>query len=176
MASTDRFTPSTRQISRLLRRSRISPHGTTCRGWRRTRRKADFHDLETFTRFHRKRDKRLQKYLYDGYARYVKVTDVVWHERGYEPDRHHLAKISLCANNVEGRIAFVEIAVRQVLSSELAASPQIFLVTLTPADLAVDLASAPTFNFFPLQQLAREALRGIPFIGMVEGGVIPRQE
>ena len=83
-------------------------------------------------------------------------------------------EVGLHANNVEGRIHFTEVAVRHILASEIAQTKQLFMVTLALVRYAVPFEDAGHFDILPLQQFARQALQGMPFVGMVEAALYTR--
>ena len=91
----------------------------------------------------------------------------------------------LFANNAEARIAFAEIAVEHVLAHDGLALGPVCFVTITPALCAFPVGDAQSgtretkaffrgigpaarFDVFQLQQIARQAMGDVPFIGMVE--------
>jgi hypothetical protein len=97
---------------------------------------------------------------------------------------------ALYANNAYSRIAFAEIALKHIAAEPgIVYGPRCF-VTITPARFAFPLrdrlapgrglrsylrcmSDAAKFKIHHLQQVAREAFRDLPFIGMVEVALFP---
>ncbi|WP_342112088.1 hypothetical protein [Methylobacterium sp. SI9] len=94
----------------------------------------------------------------------------------------------LLANNAAARINFAKIALRQVLAHPGIATGPLHLVTITPARCAHpindggpgtrqtkatrrQLSPAAVFDVTALQQIARQGMGEIPFLGMVEAAL-----
>ncbi|WP_156394170.1 hypothetical protein [Methylobacterium sp. Leaf94] len=97
----------------------------------------------------------------------------------------------LPANNVEARIAFAEIAVEHVLAHEGIQIGPVCFVTITPAVCALPVGDvgpvtrevkafrrtigpAARFNVRELQQIARQGMGDVPFIGIIEAALYHR--
>lgn len=97
----------------------------------------------------------------------------------------------LPANNAEARIAFAEIAVEHVLAHEDIRLGPVCFVTITPANCAFPVGDegpdsrkikafhrciglAARFNIHVLQQIARQGMGDVPFVGMIEAALYHR--
>jgi hypothetical protein len=78
---------------------------------------------------------------------------------------------ALYANNAWSRIVFADAVVPRVLAHTSVQAGPVFLVTLAVADHTVALAEAKDFDCRRVKGLTRQALRGIPFVGMIEAAL-----
>jgi len=68
-------------------------------------------------------------------------------------------------------MAFADVVVPRVLAHKGVRAGPVFLVTLAVADHTVPLAEAKDFDCRRVKGLTRQALGGIPFVGMIEGAL-----
>ncbi|WP_267422490.1 hypothetical protein [Methylobacterium sp. GC_Met_2] len=97
----------------------------------------------------------------------------------------------LHANNAAARINFAQTALRQVLAHEGIAAGPLHLVTITPARCACAIndggpgtrqmraarrhrSPAAAFDVVTLQQIARQGMGEIPFLGMIEAALFSK--
>lgn len=144
-------------------------------------------DLQTFSDVHRWADMKMGNYIArprDDHAASPgrwNVLETLLHDEAFW----------LPANNAEARIAFAEIAVEHVLAHEDIRLGPVCFVTITPATCAFPIGDggpgsreikafrrgiglAARFNIHVLQQIARQGMGDVPFIGMIEAALYHR--
>ena len=143
----------------------------------------DIVNMQTFVDVHRWADIKMVNYVVRPREDHAVVprSEVV---ETLDPD----VAFELYANNAESRIAFAQIGLKHLLVSEDVQLGPVCFVTLVPACCALPVGDgkpvsleanttwrrigrAANFDVRVLQQMARQALGSIPFVGMVEAAL-----
>lgn len=122
-------------------------------------------DRATFIEAHIVQAELLRNYLECPRKGYVRLPSAITRELDLRRKRE------LYANNAWSRIAFADTVVPCVLAHVGVQAGPVFLVTLAIADHTVALAEAKDFDCRRVKGLTRQALRGIPFVGMIEAAL-----
>lgn len=137
-------------------------------------------DLATYVEVHQRADDRIKSYLEVPRAHHRETAS---YDAIFELRRE--SAHALYANNNDSRIAFVEIALKHILDHPHIKLGPCCYVTFTPARFAFRMedhgvvgrrqrskarqeSEAGKFDLLKLQNMAREALRGVPFVGIAE--------
>ncbi|MCW6508457.1 hypothetical protein [Lichenifustis flavocetrariae] len=142
-------------------------------------------DLETFSTVHRWADDRMKIYIENPHVNYTATTS----GRTINETLLRGAGSALYANNAESRIFFVHIASDHFLAHRGIRQGPLHLVTFMPAQFVRPMGDqwmpkdrhlraaarragpAAEFDVRVLQAFTRQALHGIPFVGMVEAAL-----
>jgi hypothetical protein len=122
-------------------------------------------DMDTFRIVHWNNEYRILNYVERPRRNYYRPDPELW------PELRPEAEDEMYAANPLSRIAFAKLVLKQVKNHPQGPKGGFFFVTLTPERYAFPLHRAWDINLDSLMAFARQALRGINFVGMVDAAL-----